>query len=106
MLSYGYLKFGETLKSLDTLTKGINEINNIKLLKERANLFQKLGKYEEAISDYNKIALRKDNKDQNEILICRGRCYINLKKYDKAVKDFTSVIESKKCSSNVYIISA
>lgn len=58
----------------------------------RAHSNNKLGKYEEALKDFNYIL--KQDKDDMLTYFYRGVTYDNLKQYDKAIQDYNRVLNN------------
>jgi tetratricopeptide (TPR) repeat protein len=74
-------------KAIDAFTKSIElDPNYIPCYYERADLYEKMGKWEEALRDYNKM-LELDPYFQ-AAYFNRGRAYSKLGDHEKAVKDF------------------
>jgi len=103
MISFCYMKMGEDQKSIDILTKGINSLGSIDLLKDRGNLYMKIGKNDLALKDYNLILSKIDYSNNTGILLSRGKCWVNLCKYENAIQDFTKIIEIKPESPTAYV---
>jgi Tfp pilus assembly protein PilF len=82
-----YRERGDYKKSQEVLTKGISMDNaDEELLRLRGGIFEKLGRYEEAIADYSKAISMSPDYSRGSFE-ARGRCYEKIGKTELAARD-------------------
>ncbi|RHZ82417.1 hypothetical protein Glove_109g394 [Diversispora epigaea] len=67
------------------------KLNNAPALRLRGEIYKKLGKYNEASSDFSKALEKEPN--NTPALRSRGKIYQKLKKHEKALTDFNKLLE-------------
>jgi tetratricopeptide (TPR) repeat protein len=99
-----YNQLGKFYEAIDDCSNGLkftkNKLARARLLRERSLAYSRLQMWKEAVADLEESA--PELKDENSYLL-RAHSYRSLKQYDKAIADYTELINRKPKSASAYI---
>ncbi|CAG8693098.1 13920_t:CDS:1 [Gigaspora margarita] len=82
---------GEVIIDISTESLKINPNNEQDILRIRAQAYIKIGKYDEALVDLNRLI--NFNNENEEILSIRAQAYTAISKFNKALDDLNRLLE-------------